>query len=115
MVLLPTEQIIGVYNNCSPIKIDGQYKSCTGSVQEIQIVRDSSYLVKNDSKSFSKYTEEGVIKNAWIFFINNIFVQWDGRVFQQTVGIPMSTNCDPLLADLFLHTFEADFIADPIQ
>jgi hypothetical protein len=29
---------------------------------------------------------------------------FDGRVFQQTVGIPMGTNCVPLLTDLFLHT-----------
>ena len=33
-----------------------------------------------------------------------------GRVFQQTVGIPMGTNCAPLLADLFLYSYEADFI-----
>ena len=33
-----------------------------------------------------------------------------GRVFQRTVGIPMSTNCAPLLADLFLYSYEADFI-----
>ena len=33
-----------------------------------------------------------------------------GRVFQQTVGIPMGTNCAPFLADLFLYTYEADFI-----
>jgi hypothetical protein len=33
-----------------------------------------------------------------------------GRVFQQTVGIPMSTNCATLLADLFLYSYEADFI-----
>ena len=30
--------------------------------------------------------------------------------FQQIVGIPMGTNCDPLLADLFLYSYEADFI-----
>jgi hypothetical protein len=29
---------------------------------------------------------------------------------QQTVGIPMGTNCAPLLADLFLYSYEADFI-----
>jgi hypothetical protein len=29
---------------------------------------------------------------------------------QQTVGIPMGTNCSPLLADLFLYSYEADFI-----
>jgi hypothetical protein len=33
-----------------------------------------------------------------------------GRVLQQTVGIPMGTNCAPLLADLFLYSYEADFI-----
>jgi hypothetical protein len=33
-----------------------------------------------------------------------------GRVFQQTVGIPMGANCAPLLADLFLYSYEADFI-----
>ena len=34
------------------------------------------------------------------------------RVFQQTVGIPIGTNCTPLLADLFLHSYEADFNTD---
>ena len=33
-----------------------------------------------------------------------------GRVFQQTAGIPMGTNCVPLLADLFLYSYEEDFI-----
>jgi len=33
-----------------------------------------------------------------------------GRVFQQTVGIPMCTNCAPLLTDLFLYSYEAVFI-----
>jgi hypothetical protein len=31
-------------------------------------------------------------------------------VFQQTIGISMGTNCAPLLADLFLHAYEADFL-----
>ena len=32
------------------------------------------------------------------------------QIFQQTVGIPMGTNCVPLLADLFLCGYEAKFI-----
>jgi hypothetical protein len=32
-----------------------------------------------------------------------------GRVVQQTLGTPMGTNC-ALLADLFLYSYEADFI-----
>jgi hypothetical protein len=44
------------------------------------------------------------------FLIDNIFVIFCGRVFQQTVGIPMGTSCAPLLADLFLYSYEAYFI-----
>ena len=31
-------------------------------------------------------------------------------VFRQTVGIPMGTNCAPLVADLFLYCYERDFM-----
>jgi hypothetical protein len=44
------------------------------------------------------------------FFIDNIFLIFGGRVFQQTVGIPMGTNCGSLLADLFFYSYTADFI-----
>jgi hypothetical protein len=50
------------------------------------------------------------IFNMLEFLIDNIFVIFGVRVFQQTVGIPMGTNCAPLLADLFLYSYEADFI-----
>ena len=36
------------------------------------------------------------------FLIDNKPDTFGGRVFQQTVGISMGTNCAPLLADLFL-------------
>jgi hypothetical protein len=42
--------------------------------------------------------------------IDNIFAMFGGRVFQQTVGIHMGTNCAPLFTDLFLYSYEEDFI-----
>jgi len=45
-----------------------------------------------------------------IFFLDNIFVLFGGRMNQQTIGIPMDTNCATLPADLFLHAYEADFL-----
>ena len=36
---------------------------------------------------------------ALTFLMENIFVQFDGMVYQQIVGIPMGTNCVPLIAD----------------
>jgi hypothetical protein len=44
------------------------------------------------------------------FPIDNIFVVFGNKIFRQTVGIPMGTNCAPLLADLFLYFNEAEFI-----
>ena len=44
------------------------------------------------------------------FLIDKIYLLFGGHVFQQTVGIPMGTNFAPLLADLFLYSYEADFI-----
>ena len=41
--------------------------------------------------------------------IKNIFVIFGGRVLQHTVGILMSTNCTPLLAELFLYSYETNF------
>ena len=45
-----------------------------------------------------------------VFLIDNIFAMFGGRVFQQTIGMHMGTNRAPLLADLFLYSYEADFI-----
>ena len=33
-----------------------------------------------------------------------------GKVLQQIVGIPMGKNCAPLLAYIFLYSYEAEFI-----
>ena len=44
------------------------------------------------------------------FQVDNIFVVFAGKVFQQTVSIQMGTNCAHLLADIFLNSLEADFI-----
>jgi len=49
--------------------------------------------------------------NMLEFLIDNIiFAMFGGRILQQTVGIPMGINCAPLLADLFLYSYEGNFI-----
>ena len=42
-------------------------------------------------------------------------VQFGGQVFKQTNGIPMGTNCVTLLADVFLHAYNADFHQGLVQ
>jgi hypothetical protein len=69
----------------------------------------STYFVQKHSNATQKYTEDDIV-NMINFLIDNIYVEFGGLIFQQVVGIPMGTNCAPLLADLFLYSYEADFI-----
>ena len=44
--------------------------------------------------------------------MENIYVQFDGMMYQRIVGIPMGTNCAPLIADLFLYCYGRDFMSN---
>jgi hypothetical protein len=44
------------------------------------------------------------------FLIDNICVSFGGTLFQQIVGMPMGTNCAPLLTDLCLCSHESEFL-----
>ena len=41
-----------------------------------------------------------------ICFLTNI----KSKLYRQIIGIPMGTNCAPLVADLFLFCYERDFM-----
>ena len=49
------------------------------------------------------------------FLIDNIFVQFGGCLFRQVIGIPLGTNCAPLLSDLFLYSYENEFLDNMIR
>ena len=44
------------------------------------------------------------------FLIDNIFVKFGGCLFRQVIGIPVGTSCAPMLADLFLYSYESEFL-----
>ena len=67
---------------------------------------NSTYFSNKIQKGKTCYSEEQVI-SMLEFLIDNIFVSFGGTLFQQVVGIPMGTNCAPLLADLFLYSYES--------
>ena len=60
------------------------------------------------------YTADNICKMIE-FLIDNIFVQFGGSLFHQMIGIPMGTNCAPLLADLFLYSYENEFLDNMIR
>ena len=47
---------------------------------------------------------------AFTLLMENIYVQFDGMVYQHIVGIPMGTNCVPLIADLFLLLLQGLYV-----
>ena len=44
------------------------------------------------------------------YLLDNIFIRFGSKLYRQIVGIPMGTNCAPLVADLFLFCYERDFM-----
>ena len=42
--------------------------------------------------------------------MDNIYIRFGTKLHIQIVGIPMGTNCAPLVADLFLFCYERDFM-----
>ena len=50
------------------------------------------------------------IFDALIYLLDNIFIRFGAKLYRQTIGISMGTNCAPLVADLFLFCYERDFM-----
>ena len=48
--------------------------------------------------------------DALSYLLDSIFIRFGTKLYRQTIGIPMDTNCAPLVAVLFLYCYERDFI-----
>ena len=48
--------------------------------------------------------------DALHYLLDNIFIRFGSKLYRQIIGIPIGTNCAPLVADLFLFCYEGDFI-----
>jgi hypothetical protein len=73
------------------------------------IGKKNTYFVGHHSDSPHKYPEAD-IKGMISFLVHNIYVVFGDQVFQQPIVILMGTNCAPILADLFLYSYEAEFV-----
>ena len=48
--------------------------------------------------------------DSLVYLLDIIFIRFGTKLYRQTIGIPMETNCAPLVADLFLFCYERDFM-----
>ena len=69
------------------------------------------YRMDNNVKSYTMDDLLGAIN----FLLDNTFIQFGPLVFQQIKGIPMGSNCSPLLADLYLAWLEYKFMKELIK
>ena len=47
---------------------------------------------------------------AITFLLDNIYIRFGSELYRQIVGIPMGTNCAPLVAELILFCYQRDFV-----
>ena len=69
-----------------------------------------SFFSNDTYKNYTNFTCLECI-HALEFLLDNIFVRFGNTIYRQIIGIPMGTNCAPLIADLFLYCYESQFIA----
>ena len=44
------------------------------------------------------------------YILDNIYIRFGTKLYKQTVGIPVDTDCASVVADLFLFCYERNFI-----
>ena len=97
--------------------VHNAFRKKDGSVRytHIKVTRAKGYFTHDINGSRDNmYTADNICKMIE-FLIDNMFVQFGGRLFHQIIGIPVGTNCAPLLADPFLYSYEIEFLDNMIR
>ena len=68
-----------------------------------------AFFTSGDTKQYKLWSYQNVCE-ALIYLLDNIYIRFDTKLYRQIVGIPMGTNCVPLVAGLFLFWYERDFM-----
>ena len=68
-----------------------------------------AFFTSEDTKRYKIWSCQNICE-ALIFLLDNIYIRFGTKLYRQIVGIPMGTNCAPLVADLFLFCYERDFM-----
>ena len=86
-----------------------EHKNGITRYTHMKVGRNESYFTSDPLNGDNKYTANDICKMIE-FLVDNIYVRFGGQLFRQMVAIRMGTNCAPLLADLFLYSYENEFL-----
>ena len=92
-------------------------------IKEAYKVRGATYITIGYNKTYWADTTEidrtSISMEALLyhirFLIDNIYIKVGNKVFKQSIGIPMGTDCAPLLANLFLFFYEYSYIKNHLK
>ena len=65
------------------------------------------------STKLTYYTADGLLEDIKIL-LNNIYIEHGGKIFRQIIGIPIGSDCSQDLANLFLFSYENEYVRDLI-
>ena len=92
--------------------IHNSFKRRNGSNRytHIKITSGKGYFIDTINPGGDNlYTADQICRMVELLIDNN-FVKFGGCLFRQVIGIPVGTNCAPLLADLFLYSYESEVL-----
>ena len=75
----------------------------------LHVMTEMHFLLQKNLNKYNAWSCQNVC-DALTFLLDNIFIRFGTKLYRQVVGIPMGTNCAPLVADLFLFCYERDFM-----
>ena len=75
----------------------------------ISVYSSGASFVNNPKSTTKAYAKEQLIEMV-NYLIDNCYVTCGDSLFRQKVGIPMGTDCAPFLANLFLFSYENEWM-----
>ena len=78
------------------------YKNGSRRYKHLVVNGDRTFFT-NEETSVGKKYDETLICQMTDFLVDNIYSKIGNHLFRQCIGIPVGTNCVPLLANLFLY------------
>ena len=58
---------------------------------------------------FTYYTVDGLMEDIKVL-LDNIYIQHAGKIYRQIIGIPIGSDCSQDLANLFLFSYEQEYV-----
>ena len=101
--------IFVIYISCLNLLVLLKEPSREEALLTLHVMTEMHFLLQKNLKKYHVWSCQNVC-DALTFLLDNIFIRFGTKLYRQVVGIPMDTNCAPLVADLFLFCYERDFM-----